>query len=198
MKNTITIPSPIFPIPFPDLFFYAKRTFFVSLLIFSTVIGYAQEAQVTEKVSVEKSVFGIQIGLIGIWAHHELKLSNQVALRSEIALSGVNTGVIEPLIALEPRWYYNLNERADKGKRIDGNSGNYVSLRASYHFYTDSEADKNDLNQVLLAPTWGIRRNIGNHFNYEAGAGIGLGFGYDDGRITTLAPYVNLRVGYRF
>jgi hypothetical protein len=191
MKNTSSIPSTVFTIPFSDLFFHAKRTFFVSLLIFSTVIGYSQE---TQEASVEKSVFGIQIGLIGIWAHHELKVSNQVVLRSEIALSGVNTSNIKPLIVLEPRWYYNLNNRANHDKRIDGNSGNYISLRAGYRFDITTEAEKKDLTQILLAPTWGIRRNIGKHFNYEAGVGAGIGYREK----IVLATYVNLRIGYRF
>lgn len=167
------------------------KVVFASLLIMSSYFGFSQN---TTYASVEKSVFGIQIGLLGIWAHNELKLSNQVALRSEIAIAGVNTAHIRPLLALEPRWYYNLNERANNGKRIDGNSGNYISFRTSYQFYTTSDAEEHELNQLLLAPTWGIRRNIGNHFNYEAGAGVGLGYQKE----IVLALYVNLRIGYRF
>jgi len=117
-----------------------------------------------------------------------------MALRSEIAISGVNTGSISPLLALEPRWYYNLNERVEKGKRIDGNSGNYFSFRTSYHFHDTSDTEDNDLNKILLAPTWGIRRNLGNHFNYEFGAGAGIGYQKN----INLALYVNLRIGYRF
>jgi len=156
--------------------------------------SYFGFSQNTEDISVETSVFGIQVGLIGVWAHNEFKLSNQVALRSELGLGGVNTGNIVPIVALEPRWYYNLNERNAKSNRIDGNSGNYLSLRTSYHFRTISEAEENDLNQIFIAPTWGIRRNIGNHFNYEVGAGGGLGYR----RIIVFAPYVNLRMGYHF
>ncbi|WP_160114678.1 hypothetical protein [Aquimarina sp. AU474] len=165
---------------------------FVFLLVMSSYFGFSQNAK--DDVSVEKSVFGIQIGLLGIWAHNELKLSNQVALRSEIGLGGVNTANIVPILALEPRWYYNLNERADKNKRIDGNSGNYFSLRASYHFRTALEAEDNDVNRMFMAPTWGIRRNLGDHFNYEVGVGGGLGYR----REVVFAPYVNLRIGYRF
>jgi hypothetical protein len=202
MKNTIKNPF--------TLFFYVKRTMIVLLLVFSVVVGYSQETQETQetqKASVEKSVFGIQFGVLGLWAHHELKISNQVALRSEIGIEvglwlndtgSKNFQTSLPSLALEPRWYYNLNKRANQDKRIDGNSGNYISLRATYYFYDYSDTDKHNINQPWLVPTWGIRRNIGNHFNYEAGAGIGLGFGYDNERRLTLTPYVNLKIGYRF
>lgn len=183
-----------------------KKTVFVSLLAFSSFFGFSQN---TQEASVEKSVFGIQTGFLGLfWVHNELKLSNQVALRSEfgfadvgIWLTGDNktyylTGLT---LALEPRWYYNLNKRVSQGKRIDGNSGNYLSLRASYYSYRNSETDKHNLNHPFIASTWGIRRNISNHFNYEAGLGAGLGYGNDEGRRRiTLTPYINLRIGYRF
>ncbi|GAA3607694.1 hypothetical protein Q4Q39_10410 [Flavivirga amylovorans] len=171
------------------------KVVFASLLVMSSYFGFSQN---TTDASVEKSVFGIQVGLIGIWAHNELKLSNQVVLRSEIGLAGVNTANIEPLLALEPRWYYNINKRANKGKRIDGNSGNYISFRTSYRFFDSSEADKNEQNYLFFTPTWGIRRNIGNHFNYEAGIGVGLGFFNNNEKKVGYTSYLNLKIGYRF
>ncbi len=168
-----------------------SKVVFISLLIMSSYFGFSQNEKV---VSVEKSTFGIQVGLIGIWAHNELKVSDQVALRSELAVSGINSASISPLLALESRWYYNLNERVNKGKRIDGNSGDYISLRSSYHFHDATEIEENDINRILLVPTWGIRRNISTHFNYEIGGGAGFGYRKD----VALAFYVNLRIGYRF
>ncbi|TPN89329.1 hypothetical protein FHK87_01415 [Aquimarina algicola] len=161
----------------------------------SSYFGFSQNE---ENISVEKSVFGIQTGLLGIWAHNELKLSNQVALRSEIGFGGLNTSNIKPVVALEPRWYYNLKKRADKNKRIDGNSGNYISLRARYHFHSTKEAERDDLYHVLTVATWGIRRNIGKHFNYEAGVGTGLSFEKDNNKDIDLIPYVAFSIGYRF
>ncbi len=38
-----------------------------------------------------------------------------------------------PVITAEPRWYYNLNKRVSKSKNIEGNSGNFISLKTSYH-----------------------------------------------------------------
>ncbi len=184
------------------------KVFFTSLLVMSSYFGFSQNVQ---EASVEKSTFGIQIGVMGVWAYNELKISNQVALRSEIGIAIVGlwtdgndtlvgTGYSLPIVALEPRWYYNLNKRANQGKRIDGNSGNYVSLRGSYYFYdnADSGTDRNLSSHPFTAISWGIRRNIGNHFNYEVGVGGGLGFGNDTGREIGLTPYFNLKIGYRF
>ncbi|HEX3166783.1 MAG TPA: hypothetical protein VHQ93_11035 [Chitinophagaceae bacterium] len=47
-----------------------------------------------QKASVEKSVFGIQTGFLGIWAHNESRLSNRIALRSEIGFdAGFQSGI---------------------------------------------------------------------------------------------------------
>ena len=40
----------------------------------------------SQTASVEKSTYGIQIGTLGIWAHREVKLTNEIALRAEIGM----------------------------------------------------------------------------------------------------------------
>jgi hypothetical protein len=124
-----------------------KRLFILGVFsLFTMTISHAQ------KVSVEKSTYGIQTGYLGIWVYNEFKLSNQVAFRSELGLAsgtfgselGVTYGVfddfshsgefiISPIITLEPRWYYNLNKRSSKMRDIGGNSGNFISLKANYN-----------------------------------------------------------------
>ncbi|HMO63216.1 MAG TPA: hypothetical protein PKC39_13570 [Ferruginibacter sp.] len=131
-----------------------------------------------QKASVEKSTFGIQAGVVGIWLHHEAKLSGQLSLRSETGLySGIfgsknfyEVGfVMTPVITLEPRWYYNLNNRVAASKSIAGNNGNYFSLKTSFYPDWFVISDYNDIrvvNQIAIIPMWGIRRNIGNHFTF--------------------------------
>ncbi len=174
-----------------------------------TLIAKSQSAQ------VETSVFGIQTGLLGIWVHNEARLSNQIALRSEL---GLDTGVygrdhdhidgllLAPTITLEPRWYYNLNRRAAKSRRIDGNSGNFISIKTTYHpdlFIISNQDNLNFISDISVIPTWGIRRNLGNHFNYEAGIGIGYVHYFKEDNVILLydsgvAANVHLRIGYRF
>ena len=48
----------------------------------------------SQNASVEESTYGIQTGVLGIWFHNEAKLSEQIALRSELGLdSGIFGGV---------------------------------------------------------------------------------------------------------
>jgi len=163
---------------------------------------------------VEKSVYGIQTGFLGIWAHEEMRLSDKWVLRGELGLDSGILGrgpsnanfVAVPVITIAPRWYYNLNKRQSKSRRIDGNSGNFVSLKTSFHpnwFTISNIKNISIVPDVSIIPTWGIRRNIGNHFNYETGIGLGYvyffeksaGFGENSG---SLALNLHLRIGYRF
>jgi len=170
------------------------------------LIGLALTAR-SQSASVEKSVFGIQTGFLGIWAHNEARVTNQLVFRSEI---GVNAGLagaavfLQPVITAEPRWYYNLTKRVNESKRTSGNSGNFFSIRTSYHHDVHRAADDSDFafnssfksRSISIVPSWGIRRYLGNHFNYEAGVGIGYYHapgGYDD-----LDLNFHLRIGYKF
>jgi len=174
-----------------------------------TLIVKAQDA------SVEQSTYGIQTGVIGIWLHNETKLSEQIALRSELGLdSGIFGGsiydgtgfIMTPVITLEPRWYYNLDKRVSKSKNIEGNSGNFVSLKTSYNpdwFVISNYDNLRVINQVSIVPTWGIKRNIGNNFTYETGMGIGYRyiFAQNAGYLkneSEAAVNLHLRIGYRF
>jgi len=170
----------------------------------------------SQNASVEKSTFGIQTGVLGIWAYNEAKLSNAIALRTEL---GFDFGIWEttyyddydspflltPVIVVEPRFYYNLKKRSEKSKRIDGNSGNFIALKTSYHpelalFNTD---DAPVVSDFAIIPTLGIRRNLGEHFNYEAGIGAGFSHtfgkraGYSENK-SELELNMHLRIGYRF
>lgn len=170
----------------------------------------------SQNTSVEKSTSGIQTGVVGIWVHNEVRLSNQIAMRSELGFNGGVFGgsfygggvviLMMPVITLEPRWYYNLDKRVLKSRNISGNSGNFISLKASYHpdwFVITNRKGWNAVNRVSIIPTWGIRRNIGNHFSYESAIGIGYGFLFNrsTGNLNIegeTAVNVHLRIGYRF
>ena len=186
-----------------------KKIIFILLFFGLTIISTSQNA------SVEKSTFGIQTGLLGVWVHNESKLSNQIALRSEIGFdSGIWGGtfydkagfLLAPVITLEPRWYYNLNKRLKKDRRIDGNSGNFISLKTSFHpdwFVISNYDNLRIVSDISIVPTWGIRRNIGNHFTYETGIGIGYVYyfakdaGFSENK-SDVTVNLHLRVGYRF
>ena len=181
-----------------------------TLLFVSLSIG--SKAQ---DVSVTKTVFGVQAGLVGIWIHNESRLTNVLTLRSEL---GFDTGIWEgyfydktgfllaPVFTAEPRFYYNLRKRDLKSKDITNNSGNFISLTTKYHpdwFVISNYKDISVVADISIIPTWGIRRNIGIHFNYEAGFGLGYRYyfskdaGFDSNESELTANLV-LRIGYVF
>ena len=168
-----------------------------------------------QNTAVETSTFGIQTGFLGIWLHHEGKLSDEFALRSEFGLdAGVFSENFEdgslfifvPALTLEPRWYYNLDKRTSKSRRTDGNSGNFISVKTTYHpdiTLGNVDDDLNFISDISIIPTWGIRRNVGRHITYEAGIGIGYVRFLEElsGSIlkkNDVAVNLHLRIGYRF
>ena len=157
---------------------------------------------------VEKSIFNIQTGFLGAWINNEYRLSNQIALRSEIGLdlgfqgcSDCNTIYgFTPVISLEPRWYYNINKRNSKN-RGSNNSANFLALDVNFHpdlFVISNDDNAFVQNQIAFIPKWGIRRSIGkSNFNYEAGIGIGPRFYLDSNESDTTVD-LHLRIGYTF
>ena len=167
-----------------------------------------------QDISVEKSIFGIQTGPLGIWGHNEFRMSNELAFRSEIGLEvGVwgssyyesITYLLAPALSIEPRWYYNMNKRVSKEKRIDGNSANFLSLLIKYHpdWFVISNQDIDKVSDILIIASWGLRRNLGQHFNFETGAGIGYvyyfaknaGYSENEGEV---ALNILFKIGYKF
>lgn len=186
------------------------RKIYLSLLFFGlTFIVKAQNP------SVEKSMYGVQTGFLGIWAHNESRLSNSIALRTEI---GFDTGfwggdfydkmgfILTPVINLEPRVYYNLNKRVKNSRHIDGNSGNFLSIKATYHpdwFVISNTQDLRIISDISVIPTWGIRRTLWYYVAYEAGIGVGYryilakqaGFVANESEV---AVNLHLKIGFRF
>ena len=178
-----------------------------------------------QKASVEKTLFGIQTGFAGLWLNNETKLTNSIALRSEIGIENdfavgdhySGTGfILQPVLNIEPRYYYNLEKRNSNRKKISKNSGNYVSIKTSYHpdwFVINLDENITKIADLSIIPTWGIKRQIGNHFNFETGIGFGYRIVYlkpnyrtansqnvDDFALNRnkYTPYFHLRIGYAF
>lgn len=180
-----------------------------------------------QEVSVEKSIFGIQTGFgvhTGIWFNNESKLLNSIALRSEIGLEKDFTVgdhydgagfILQPVLTVEPRYYYNLEKRNAKGKITANNSGNYFSIKTSYHpdwFVINLADNVTKTADLAIVPTWGLKRQIGNHFTYETAVGFGYrvvylkenslngNVQYVDGAYNRnqYIPYLHIGIGYTF
>lgn len=188
-----------------------KRTLLTLTLCAVTLLAKTQTA------SVEKSTFGLQTGVLGIWAYNEARLTNSIALRTEL---GFDFGIWEttyyddydspflltPVIVIEPRFYHNLQKRVDNSKSIDDNSGNFIALKMGFHpdwFVLFNQDDAPVVADFSIIPTYGIRRNLGEHFNYEAGLGVGYSYtfgeraGYAENK-SEMELNMHLRIGYKF
>lgn len=164
---------------------------------------------------VEKSIFNVQTGFLGVFVNNESRLAERFTLRSEIGLdsgffiegNGSNTFFMTPIVTLEPRFYYNINKRARNDKQTANNSANFVttSIRFAPDAFVISNIDNIKVfNQIAFIPKWGIRRSIGtSNFNYELGAGLGYShiFRKNEGYAKDLKQAVldlHLRIGYTF
>tara|TARA_R110001606_G_scaffold372747_1_gene529896 strand:+ start:1689 stop:2213 length:525 start_codon:yes stop_codon:yes gene_type:complete len=142
------------------------------------IVCFSLKAQQTG--NVEKSIFNFQFGTVGAWLSNEAKLLDNLALRTEIGLyteivSG-NGFFIAPEITFEPRWYYNISKRFNKKLDISNNSANFFTIKTSYRsniFEITHNRGKGAEKSISFVPKWGIRRNLGNLLNYEAGLGVG-------------------------
>ncbi|MGB7786036.1 MAG: hypothetical protein WBL27_08050 [Salinimicrobium sp.] len=191
-----------------------QRNFYIFLFfLFVTHYSWTQEQEM-----VDESIYGLQIGMLGVWAHNELRLHGNTSLRTEVGFdtglfssnadySGTDVGVVFiPSISLEPRFYYNLRKRINKGKNITKNSGNFIALRLNYRpdWFTLSNVDNTSVaDNIAIIPKWGIKRTFWNHLTYELGAGVGYRkyflkqYGYMENPGET-ALDLHIRLGYTF
>lgn len=98
----------------------------------------------SQNADVEKNLTGIQAGFFGANLYHETKIAEKTTLRGDInlnvgAAARVNfvgnsnvTVVAFPSVRIQPRYYYNIAKRAEKGKNTLNNSANYLSLNVEY------------------------------------------------------------------
>lgn len=161
-----------------------------------------------QNAGVEKNIYGVQAGFLGVWAQNETRLSPSIALRTEVGLdlavfshfSDIGF-LLTPVLTAEPRWYYNFSRRGLKNRQTSKNAANFVGIKGSFRpdwFVLGNSENVSVPDQIDFIPKWGIRRVLGSHFTYEAGAGIGY-------RIYPNATYANeaaldlhIRMGYTF
>jgi hypothetical protein len=165
-------------------------------------------------VGVEKSIFGVQTGILGFWAHNESRLTNEISLRTELGLdvgfsdSGLGiqtTTAMIPNIRLEPRWYYNFEKRVKKGRNTKKNSANFLALNFNYNpdwfvISNDKYANFRVISALAIIPKWGIKRTYGKHFTFETGLGVGPIIYFNDylGESSNVGLDLHLRLGYTF
>lgn len=187
-----------------------KKTILLSGILFISAFSNAQTST-SQNSTVEKSVTGAQIGLFGLDIYNEAKLTDKIALRSEASLFPAIWGgdmyaktgfAFYPALTIQPKYYYNIAKRAENGKNTKNNSSNYFGLQVRYipdWFVISNDNNLSLTNQLNFIPTFGIRRNFAENFNYEFKAGFGYGttFGYDK-NVSGGVLDLSFKIGYDF
>lgn len=172
------------------------KNFIVLGFVLIGFIAKAQDTQEAEKVSVEKSLNSIQLGLLSLSYQNESRLDRKITLRSEIGLmTGYSTVtypdgekeksfLIVPFLNVEPRWYYGLDRRSRLNRNTINNSSNYVSLLTNFIPSRMALVNTKDFEvapYVSIIPEYGIRRtSVNKHFFSECSAGIGFRHNFFD------------------
>ena len=181
-----------------------KKIALLTILLLSIFSAKAQNQ------NLEKNVLGLQVGLFGLDIYNESRLSENIALRSEVSFFPEMWGgdlyektgfAVIPALTIQPKYYYNIQKRAEKGKNIKNNSANYFGLQLRYlpDLFVISNSDYRVSNQIHVIPTFGIRRNFSKNFNYEFKTGVGYGstFGYDKNDSGVVID-LSFKVGFDF
>lgn len=158
-------------------------------IIVFVLIGFIAKAQEIEKVSVEKNLNSVQLGLLSLSYQNEFRLDRKITLRSEIGLStGSSTAkypdgkketsfLIVPYMNVEPRWYYGLDRRSRLNRNTTNNCSSYVSLLTTFVPSRMALVNTKNFEEtpfISIIPEWGIRRtSTRKHFYWEASAGAG-------------------------
>lgn len=178
------------------------------LLSAFSLIAFLGKAQNT---NVEKNISGAQIGLFGLDLYNETRIVNKTTLRAEASLFPAIWGgdmygktgfAFYPSLTLQPKYYYNIGKRAEKGKNTKNNSANYFGLQVRYipdWFVISNTKNVSLSNQINLIPTYGFRRNFAENFNYEFKAGLGYGTTLGNDYNTSGAVLdLSIKIGYDF
>ncbi len=173
-------------------------------LLFCFINAVAQDGAV-------KSMSKLELGLGGLGFGYEARISKAITLDMSTGIGGHyhvddqsfsyvpahGKDDLSPayFVSINPRFYYNLEERTAKGKNNAHNAANYIGIKAKY-----VAGFKNDPGTFLANIHWGMQRNFGNHnrwmFNAIAGMGVAayIKTMYNGG---TFYPAVDAKIGYR-
>lgn len=167
-----------------------------------TLIAIVAISFTVKSQNIDKPIVGIQTGFLGGWVYGELEVIDHLAIRGEVGCDIGAWGryyhskpsiISSPVFTLEPRWY--LKETRDKGV--------FLALKTSYTmdwFDLGYTYENERIGAFLLIPSFGLRRSIGNHFDYELGFGYGfqrkylkhIGYENEDNYV----PNIRIRIGF--
>ena len=182
---------------------HMKKAIFACLLAFTWIMSYSQE----NNQSLKTDIVAIDIGFVGGWLSYERHMTDLFTLKSEVGLPliYVQTSlddksyyVSSPSVKIEPRYYYNFNRRVASKKSTNYNAANYFALSAIYIpglFTISNHTGLEAARSLRLIGKWGIKRIIGQRFNFEFAIGMGAGELLTNDKVELVAG-LDLRFGY--
>ncbi|WP_267740268.1 hypothetical protein [Myroides injenensis] len=185
-----------------------KKILLLFIILFSFKPTHAQEIKEALYAHSE-----ISVGLLFVGYSYETPIVDKLTLKGNLDYQigfAINSDYVKYYSAfslgIEPRYYYNINNRIRKGKNTKNGAANFFSFEASYQpdflktfDYEDYHVKAKD--SYNLVPSWNIRRNINNsNFTYEIKLGIGFStIYYEDLPNEKLTyPAINAKISYNF
>lgn len=163
----------------------------VLFFIIATLFGFRHV--IAQQV---ESLHSVKFGISSATYSYEQALGKQFTINMEAgATLGFQSSpnsfkfLANPIFQVEPRIYYNVKKRFDRGKFLN-NSASFFSLNSGFTFATDYRS-----HSFFVVPKWGFRRAMGNHFIFEAKIGGGFWFGPNSSQFN---PELDLKFGYVF
>jgi len=178
-----------------------KKSFLSILAVVTFSIVNAQSNN-----QVEDSQF--KINLINPGIEYEVGLGKNQTINLGIGLQFVANDTRDdffyafvPAINAQYRYFYNLERRLNKGKEINGNSGNYLAASGTL-FTADviiGNVDSGSGTAGFVGPVYGIQRTYPKGFNYTMEFGVGLYFVNDanfEAGISGFGPTISFSIGW--
>jgi len=183
-----------------------KREIFTQIF---TVIGFITAAQNNSAAKLQP-LTKLNLELQGVSLTVEPKLGNSatIDLSAGIGTGGYDiwtnslTYYVNPLaptgfVSISPKFYYNRNKRAVKGKPVELNAGNYIGLRIKYTTKSITE-NGNAWDALLFNAHWGMQRAIGKRWTFNTHFGLGYAIDATDlnNAEGTIYPALDLKFSY--
>ncbi|MDR1552271.1 MAG: hypothetical protein LBS69_02255 [Prevotellaceae bacterium] len=184
------------------------------LILFILFVGVQQiKAQDTEDV-FSKSMISTQsnhiidVGLISAGYTYEHAIGEHYTIGGGVGIAGLigyaSSSFFDehwyysfhPYVSIEPRYYYNLQKRLQKGKNVNGNAGSFFAVQCNYIFKAIKKHNVLETSAYTVSPYWGLRRIWWNHLLFEFKAGLAFGFNnYND---SNFGVQLGVKFGYKF
>ncbi|MFH7018798.1 hypothetical protein [Flavobacterium sp. FlaQc-47] len=171
-------------------------------LILSFLLINSIQAQDEDPAAVVKNQFKINLLSPGFVYEHGFDSKNTLYSELNLGVGYVHSDYYDetswyilPVINEQFRHYYNLEKRAEKGKRTARNSGNFVAGSVYYNFksFNTYERYGNYDPSLTLAALWGFQRTYKGRFNLEVHLGPGVNFDKYDTEFVLIS---NLTLGW--